>query len=457
MSCLIIPFLKILMLFLRRFTRHNATSLPGLIVEKFFLRFGLKLASQLELIIFVTGTNGKTTTVKLITHLLDKNNVKYITNPSGANLFRGILSSLISASDLFGHIREKVGVFEVEEGSLPLITFYIKPNVILVTNIFRDQLDAYGEIDKTYSYILTSIRNSAGCSLVINASDPVIARLKSVVNVSNIYELYLEERIKSQIKFEVPSQVDKLLMSIDKNDKNPEVRRNGLSAIKSFSLRNFEQYVDNEGQFFCKFDLVNQENSIKGVSLPLLGIHNALNACYALILASEILGLKVFSGDFENIKPAFGRGEEIQVNLGGAKKSFILLLSKNPAGFELNLNALCALNKVETLLVVLNDKIADGRDVSWIWDIDLSFLKKMSLKNIFFSGTRAYDIALRFKYDCSVFDISSVSTDLEWMLNYLLKNAQGNLVYILCTYTAMLEVRQILSKYSQVNRIWKPN
>src|SRR3989344_3901 len=420
---------KAVLICIRTFTKYSGTALPGLIVETYFPKTFEKLLRNIKHMVLVTGTNGKTTTSRMLCHLLKKNNVGFISNPSGSNLLRGIASTLAENSDIAGNIKTNLAVFEIEEASLPKLTGIIRPDIIIVTNIFRDQLDAYGEIDKTYQYLKEGIEKSDNPRLILNADDE---RVRSLRNFSKneVDLISFEKAYLRHIKFE-----------------NRE-SKNTATNIKACEIRNVEVHKD----LGISFDLSYGEGKIKKIATLSPGFHNAFNASAAIISFDSLSKLGVVKANkpdtsLSDFKPPFGRGEIIKV--GNTK--FQILLFKNPAGANLNLHLLESVQKREAVFLILNDNTAYGKDVSWIWDCDFTLLKNLNFKNVYISGTRAFELALRLKYEG--IEVSQVDGNAHKILDLILKE-NFDMVYVLPTYTAMLSVRGLLSQHTGVKEIW---
>ena len=459
---MIISFLKLVIFFLRNITGSSGTALPGLWLEKYFPKTAKKLLSNFDKVILVTGTNGKTTTTQMICHLLEKNNIEYVTNKSGSNLVRGILSASLEESSIFSlqsSVKRKVAVFEVEEGSMPRLTKLMKADFIVVTNIFRDQLDAYGEIDKTMKYIREAIENSENPVLVLNGDEERVAGL-SVSSINKKLIIRLDEKYLEQIKLE-KSSIYKLQSSIE-NTSQVLIDKVQINEDLSSSF----EYSSNAKRF--------------NGSTKVPGLHNVINAVYAQVLMREVFGEEV-DLDLSEFEPAFGRGEIISVVIPakagiqrGSEQSlrhrldsplqgndtidFQILLAKNPAGLNLNFHLLENVKNREAVLLILNDKVADGKDVSWIWDADFSILKKIGFKNVFIAGTRRFDMALRYSYQSSVISLQSENFEIFDSISDAVKelvDSDLEKVFVLPTYTAMREFRDELSKYTEVKKMYE--
>lgn len=408
-----ITIAKAASMFAKLFGRGSGTALPGLIIERYYPQLFQKFTDQLDQVILITGTNGKTTTRAILNEILNSADIHYITNQSGSNMSRGLLSAMISRSNIFGKLNSKFAVFEVEEATLPKIILNIQPSILIVTNLFRDQLDAYGEVNKTREYIRDAIEQMPETQLVLNADDPLVSTLnKDLPNTAQFFGL--PEKYRQEFLYEHESKEtapEKVL--------RPEI----LKVNEDLS---------------SKFVIGKNEYNL---SVP--GIYHIYNAL-AAIQTTSILGINpegVKEG-ITNFQPAFGRGEKIEYK----GKTFQIFLVKNPAGLTLTLHLLSQLRNIK-ILFILNDRIADGRDVSWIWDADIELISEVNPQIIVASGIRAKDMGLRIKY-AGVESI--IESDIRKAIDKIIVNENSNddkkPIYVLPTYTAMNEFRKILGR-----------
>lgn len=370
-------------------------------------------------IILVAGTNGKTTTSKLLKSILEEDGKTVFLNQSGANLLNGIASAIISASDLSGTLRKDYAIFEVDENTVPLIIDQITPDYLIALNLFRDQLDRYGEIDKIARNWKECFNNlPSTTTLILNADDPLISFLSSDVSAKTAF------------------------FGLSGNESNTRSKQDAADSIYCLYCGNKLFYksvvFSHLGDWHCQkcgHKRPNLDNS-RLYESSLNGVYNTYNIL-AASLTSKMMGIneKVIKKAVLGFKPAFGRQEIIKKD----GKEVRLFLSKNPTSFNESLRTIVDL-KGKDLLIVLNDRIPDGRDISWIWDTNIEGLLKNC--NIYVSGDRAYDMALRIKY--AGFDNFYVEPDLKKAINGSIARSDGKL-FILPTYSAMLEVRRILT------------
>lgn len=372
-------------------------------------------------VIFVTGTNGKTTTTKLIKTILEENGKSVFVNQSGANLLNGVASALILEASIFGRIRKDFAVFEIDENSLAGVSLKIKPDYLIALDLFRDQLDRYGEIDiisKNWFLVYEKIKDKT--KFILNADDPQIAYLGMSAKANCIYFGLNDVSLKTKIPQHAADSV--------------------LCPKCSYKLVFNPVYLSHLGNWSCpncnlkrpKLDI--EKNDV----YPLDGVYNIYNVLASVLLAKKI-GLSEINinNALKDFKPAFGRQEELMVG----NKKVKLFLAKNPTSFNESLRTIKNLD-AKYLLIILNDRIPDGRDVSWIWDVDFEIFVNSEIK-IFTAGDRAWDMALRINYaklQTSTFE--NLEEALKESFKFISKN---EILYVLPTYSAMLEARKILT------------
>ncbi|MBI4098362.1 MAG: DUF1727 domain-containing protein [Candidatus Levybacteria bacterium] len=378
-------------------------------------------------IIIITGTNGKTTTGKLISAIFEKNNKNVLHNSAGANLLNGLASTLISGATVSGKIKADYLIFESDENAFPEVVEQINPDYIICLNLFRDQLDRYGEIDsisKKWKEALGKLSNKT--TLILNADDPQVS--------------YLSKSSKAKCLF----------FGLD--EKGEKATKHGADSIYcpkcSSKLIYRRVFFSHLGDWECpSCGLSRLKPGINSIShFPLSGSYNKHNALSAVLVARmEKVSDKIIESAYQSFVPAFGRGEKI-IYKG---KNIQIFLSKNPTGFNESLSTI-KLAGGKNLLILLNDRIPDGLDVSWIWDIQMEELL-LGFESVTVSGERCYDMALRIKYsDSSKFQISNfkfqINEDLKGALNLAMKQTpKDQALYVLPNYSAMLEIRKILT------------
>lgn len=423
----LIAFGKFLSFILKFLNLGNGSTWPGHLALKLNPNFLKDTRSQnphLQ-VIFVIGTNGKTTTTSLIRHILDYSGRKVIQNMSGANMLNGIASTLLLNSSLLNKIKADFLLFEIDENSFPLLCQEITPNLIVALNLFRDQLDRYGEVNTIFLRWQEAIKNLPRTTqLILNADDPLIAYLGKK---SPLSELYFGVDTTTARKKKLEHQSDSTYC--------PNCGEK-LAYSKVF--------FSHLGVWKCNnCQLVHPQHILTNSHYyPLSGLYNKYNT-HAANLAAGFLGItdEEIRRALKSFSPMFGRQEVLKVR----GKEIEIILAKNPTGFDQALETVIE-KKGSDILLILNDKIADGTDISWIWDTDVEIIPKKF--KITVSGTRVYDLALRLKYaQDRPEDFANqiqIEPDLEKAIQDALKKSEDKL-YILPTYTAMLDVRKILT------------
>ena len=414
---------------------------PGhiaLFVNKNFIKEIIKANPDLK-IILIAGTNGKTTTGRLIQTILEKTNHRVFQNESGANLLNGIASSLLLRSGVLGKINQDFAIFEVDENTLPLILKEINnPDFVIILNLFRDQLDRYGEVNtiaKKWRKALLKI--SSRTTLILNADDPQIAHL----GLS-----------RSAVSSTPPkwnrSYTSVFYFGLDNMRTHVSIHQDASDSAYCPNCRNKLEYKNltfsHLGDWNCSNCLQKRPklDLSKFSYYPLPGVYNKYNTNAAVLFAKTIgIDDAKIEQAIKKFSPAFGRQERLNVG----NKNVQIFLSKNPTSFNESLRTIKEL-RAKNILFVLNDRIPDGRDVSWIWDVN--FEELLNSEKITISGDRAYDMGLRIKY--SQFTIHNsqftIQPDLKKAIKVALnKTLKNQTLYILPTYSAMLEVRKILT------------
>ena len=342
-------------------------------------------------------------------------------NQSGANLVNGIASTLILNTNFAGQLYGDYAIFEIDENALPQILKEITPDYLLLLNLFRDQLDRYGEVDAIARKWNESLSNlTKKTKLILNADDPQIASIG--------------KKNKEIIYFGLN------LNSTENKETRLEHAADSIYCPACGSKLNYSSiYYSHLGKWYCqKCGLKRpEENLFSRFSFyPLKGTYNIYNTLAAVLVLKQIgLGDSNIVTGLKKFKPAFGRQEKIIYN----NKQIQIFLSKNPTGFNESLRTIKQLG-AKTVLLVLNDNIADGRDISWIWDIDFGQFDKLLV-----AGERAYDMGLRIKYQNQNLNFK-VYESLKLAIEEGVKNIKSDeTLYILPTYTAMLAVRKILT------------
>ncbi|NJK47112.1 Mur ligase family protein [Candidatus Gracilibacteria bacterium] len=416
-----------------RWLRLGAASvLPGEIARRLHPQLLSLLCEQVKQgVILVVGTNGKTTTSLLLRSILEDRGWKVAHNETGANLLNGLITALLGNSNLIGQLQADFAILEVDENVLPLVLRECQPRFILGLNLFRDQLDRYGEVDTISRRWQDAIAPLPQDTFVIlNADDPTLS--------------YLGQQLPQKVRFFGLSESSLYLDAI------PHAVDSIYCPSCGHPLQYKGVYLSHLGDYHCpecSFRKSQQATNSQDWPQILIGVYNKYNTLAAGLVAQEI-GIET-NDIFETIKDfkaAFGRAEELTVN----GKHVRILLSKNPVGMNETIrtvNEIKARGMASTTLMVLNDRIPDGTDVSWIWDVDTEKLVE-SGGTLIVSGDRVYDMALRLQYSQTQIDGDRliVTEDLEEAIASALEcTPSDETLHILPTYSAMLEVRQILT------------
>lgn len=399
--------------------RGGGSALPGLVVEKIDPDFIRRTLEDLpQGVVIISGTNGKTTTTKIVVELLESVGMKVFTNRTGSNFSRGVAAALLNEVDIHGRLDADIAVLELDEAWAVKFVKMVQPRFSLLLNVMRDQLDRFGEIDTT-AKLLEKIAAATIDTVVLNRDDPRIFAISKKIRAKSVFFGTTSELLQ--------------LMPTDDTLKSGSARANSR-VIADVLLSK----IDGQRAVFR----ISDKNAL--ISTQLTGVYNLLNAAAAIALARQIAGNEVTGAlllALKNIQPAFGRGETIMLH--GVPIELILV--KNPSGFRLALMSFA--RSQAAMMIAINDNYADGRDMSWLWDVDFSKIKAVSTV----SGIRAYDMALRLQYD--EVPVEKVEPNLAKALDYFIDNNPDEPKQIFCSYTAMTTLRKLLSDKTEVKKI----
>ncbi len=399
--------------------RGGGSALPGLVVEKIDPDFIRRTLEDLpQGVVIISGTNGKTTTTKIVVELLESVGMKVFTNRTGSNFSRGVAAALLNEVDIHGKLDADIAVLELDEAWAVKFVKMVQPRFSLLLNVMRDQLDRFGEIDTT-AKLLEKIAAATIDTVVLNRDDPRIFAISKKIRAKSVFFGTTSELLQ--------------LMPTDDTLKSGSARANSR-VIADVLLSK----IDGQRAVFR----ISEKNAL--ISTQLTGVYNLLNAAAAIALARQIAGNEVTGAlllALKNSQPAFGRGETIMLH--GIPIELILV--KNPSGFRLAL--LSFARSQAAMMIAINDNYADGRDMSWLWDVDFSKIKTVSTV----SGIRAYDMALRLQYD--EVPVEKVEPNLAKALDYFIDNNPDEPKQIFCSYTAMTTLRKLLSDKTEVEKI----
>jgi lipid II isoglutaminyl synthase (glutamine-hydrolysing) len=371
-------------------------------------------------VVIISGTNGKTTTTKMVVQLLRAAGLTVFTNPTGSNFVRGVAAALLHEVDSRGVLHADIAVLELDEAHAVHFVKQVAPRHVLLLNVMRDQLDRFGEIDHT-SELLATVAKAATEGVVLNRDDPLVSAIGATLAVPTRHF-----GLSSELRSQFPNDQE-LYATASNPSRTPSIDPHDVTLTK---LREHEAVF--------AIGTTKQKPS----HLKIDGIYNVLNAAAALCLSRMILGTghdARLLKELDAVTPAFGRGETIMVD----GQPLEIVLVKNPAGFRLALASYK--DSPAQTLVAINDNYADGRDMSWLWDVDFSSLT--SVAPVTTSGVRAYDMALRLQYD--EIEVGLVEPSIPRSMATFTASSRGPM-RIYCTYTAMLAIRRWLATHHTV-------
>ena len=431
----------------------KGSSIPGQVALKIYPDILRELSRQIKReIIVVCGTNGKTTTNNMTATILKYAGFQVVCNYVGGNMLDGVTSAFVNSADIWGRIRADYACLEIDEAWTVKVFDHLTPSKIVLTNLFRDQLDRYGEIDITSNLLEKAFNKTHDCEFILNGDDPLTAR------------------------FGVDSDRKCYYFGVSQSE-NSDPGKTKEGRYCSFCGNVLEYHFYHYGQlgdYFCtvcgfkrpvldfftdevdlnqtiKFNL-NYCDSDYAFDVPYRGFYNVYNILAAVSVTSLCgVTFDVANAALQGFKPQIGRMETFMV-----KKPVVLNLSKNPASFNQSINMVLQDERHKNIMIVINDNAQDGKDISWLWDVE--FEKFCSDKNIRFivSGTRKEDMAVRLKY--ADVDVQAIETDgdLKSSIERLI-NMDGEIGYILVNYTSLFTIQGMLkdmqNSYEQNNRL----
>lgn len=407
----------------------GGSALPGKIVETFDPNFMARTLSQLPRgVLLVSGTNGKTTTTRMIAKALENLGLKVFTNPTGSNFTRGVVSALIPLVDARGHLDADIAVLELDEAYAVRFVEKVKPKYALLLNVMRDQLDRFGEIDTT-ARLLAHVAQATTDTLVLNREDRRIAVLADQTQAESVRYFGLEPVLLPDFPTDDDLHADNSAGPAGSTDPDPAESADPADLPADVTLA----AVQGQSARFIV------DGTPHDATLKVSGVYNLFNAAAALSVVRAILpdtSTDDILTALSSVTPAFGRGETIDVD----GTTVELVLVKNPSGFRL---ALTSFDPAQAdTMVAINDQYADGRDMSWLWDVDFASLRAKGVEMV--SGVRSWDMALRLGYDDVA--VRQVEPDISAALDAFIALNPGTRKRIYCTYTAMLDVRKHLGE-----------
>ncbi len=444
-----------------RLLGRGGTTLPGTLARRLAPDLLRQLAAQpRQGVIAVTGTNGKTTTAKLLAAMMEADGRSVTHNRAGANLIGGLTTAFLQGASWLGRVRSTVGLMEIDEATMPQACKEIRPRAAVVTNFFRDQLDRYGELEHTVSFVGRGLDALVrGGKAALNADDPLCASLGERNAVTPLYYGIEDEAAGTP---EMTQAAD---------------AKHCVRCGAEYEYRVF--YYAHLGKYRCprcghrrpepqvyvdRITDVDARGSTLHVVTPtgdfearlqIPGLYNVYNALAAVTGALAMgVPLEAIKKGLETTTSQFGRMELIRMK----DRDVYMALVKNPVGFNSVIHTVMQAGARKNLIICINDLYADGTDISWLWDVDFEALASHQdeINFIICTGLRAEDMAVRLKYAGVDVAKLTVEKELQKALEQGLKFIQpGDLLYILPTYTAMLQMREIIQKQGYTKKFWE--
>ncbi len=437
---------------LLRMTNTGGTSLPGklaLSLDKGIL----KRLAEGKKIIAVTGTNGKTTTSRILAEILKNNGISFFTNKSGANLLSGLTTTFI---ENHGNDTDMV-ILEIDEAAFSAATEHFKPFAVIVTNFFRDQLDRYGELYSTLNKVKQGVEKTPGSILVLNADDSLCASIGREYPNPKVYFGFSDNISFSDRSGALSDSVYCLYCKSRYDYITRTIGHLGHFVCKSCGYERPLQNISAES-------VSARDNGTSRVDINLYGkrfdadiklpaAYNIYNALAALSIQTILdLDIKRSLRALSTFEEGFGRMEKIKAG----NKFINVMLVKNPTGFNSSLDYLISLETDIIVCFAINDNIADGTDISWLWDVDFEKMSQSKINYFICTGKRGYDMSLRLKYMDVPRSMIHGTDDHEKAIEEGLERIKdGDTLYILPTYTAMLEIRRMLQEKYDLKEFWK--
>ena len=444
----------------RFFRIGGGTSLPGMIARRIdpnILKSVVGASKARKIVI--TGSNGKTTTARMTAAIADYSGQRVSHNRTGSNMLQGVTSVAVNFSDMFGRLDSDVLLFEIDEGTIPLAVPEIQPDVVLITNIFRDQLDRYGELYSVANALNKMLENLPETStILLNGNDPQVASFGLNAKAKRLF-FGLETK---EVGTPVPEQSADIIRCINcQEDLQYEVAymshlgiyhcpNCGYTLPKlDFAVTSVQLAADGQGPSQVKLRTPQGEIALE---IPIPGLHNVYNAAAAIgATMSAGFSMDKAAAAIASIRPAFGRLEKIQVD----DQTIYLAFVKNPTSFNLMLHLIAQHDTEKHMMVVASNTVVDGEDFAWLWDVDIESIAD-DIRDVVCSGTKAEELAMRLKYAEIPVDKISIVHEREAALDAALKNAgPSGTLYIMSSYTPTHELRRIMQKRGWVKHFWE--
>ena len=441
--------------FVSRMLHRGGTAMPG--------RYALKICPELLSIVSqgvktvaVTGTNGKTTSARMIEEAFEKEGKSYFSNRSGANLISGITTEFVLNANLLGKPKKEYAVIECDEGAAKAVFPQMKPKAVMVTNLFSDQLDRYGDVTNTLDNIREALKGSPDTVMVLNADCSLTASLaEDLTNRAVFYGINKGAAVSREMSELADAKHCIRCGARYEYDYINYGHLGGYRCPKCGYSRVEPEYAVSD-VIAQRADSSSILMDIKGekhlaeVNLP--AMYNIYNAAGTVAAVAEMgLGLDAGLEAIASFKCGFGRMENFALGQKGAK----MMLVKNPAGCNQVIEFLENIEEHFVLVIALNDRTGDGKDISWVWDADFEKLKTMGgrLDKIIACGDRAWDMALRLKYAGIAEEYIQVQQDYEALVEEL--NALDKPAFLMPTYSAMMDMREAIVRRIGGDDFWE--
>jgi len=431
---------------LSRFRGYKGSSLPGLVARKIYPGTLRNLASQVrKSIIIISGTNGKTTTSNMVAEMLLDAGYSIVANREGANMITGVTTSFIMSAGLGGRINCDYAVLEVDEASMPVVLSEVTPRIVILTNFFRDQLDRYWELDKIIRVIRDSLMTLNDTTLVLNADDPLVAQFSITTGLPSVFYGLSKHEHSTKTSFQTreakfcPFCGTALSYDYFHYSQLGNYHCHGCNFERPRPLVEAVEVVAVPEGTGCRLSYDRQEASL---TIRAQGVYNLYNALAAFLVGLHLgIDIQIILDSLGKYQPVTGRMEKF--NYFG--KPAFLSLVKNPTGFNEGIAALRAAGGTKDIFIAINDNDADGRDISWLWDVDFESLSSDHQSYFCFicSGLRGEEMALRLKYAGIPVEKIIVDRDIKSAIKNVLAGQAGS-AYLFSTYTALWPVHKIV-------------
>ncbi len=415
----------------------KSSSTPGAIAQKICPDIITKLSRQVKKdIIAVCGTNGKTTTNNLIYSSLTGAGYKVVCNNVGANMIDGVATAFASMANVFGKLDADYACIEIDELSTVKVFKVMKPDYMVLTNLFRDQLDRYGEIDITIEALKKAVSLAGDVTLVLNADDPLVTSF-GIETKKNIVYYGIDEKVSDSLNETKEGRFCRFCGNELIYDYNHYSHLGSYKCEKCDFKRPCFKYKATKINTTCGLEFLINDTPI---SVNYKGFYNIYNllAAYSVF---ELTGLDVgvFNASLSHYKPQIGRMESFDIGVEA-----VLNLAKNPAGFNQAISTVLTDTRKKNIIIAVNDKASDGRDISWLWDVDFESLNNDNSNKFAVCGIRHNDLNVRLKYaDITANDYENIKAAIEDMRN------DCEVLYILVNYTMLFSTQDILRGLSK--------